>query len=431
MPHLERKILIILIFSICFSLFSNIENDYKEALRVADENSENSVDICSRISDASKLEFFARNSKNPKLITQALRYLSFKGEKGVDFKIIADSLVNSDPSNDLLLKEFARNNIPIRNQEAVIRLYKIEKNSIYAKQIHDQNAIIGFLKDEKSLGMRHTFLRNLTDESTLEKYALEADDWGTKEIVYWRLNDSLFISKLINKEENEKYKEILRTRLDMLDTSGKLDWFVKLCDRQIEKFKPNKDITLLTKEELVIREFLIYYFSSDVYKVKLKLLSSMDKFKSNSHFLKEVIPELVPYITIQDTIKYAIDDRINDDNSKMGMHKINQNNVKSLSVFNLNFQIVSLETIYFDNKFREVLISLSNNSTIADSELCFNNINVKRIESKNVITYPVIKMIFNSDFTKVMIDLNSGDQGEFKNFKRSWIPDGGGGSWIY
>ena len=452
MLHIKRYLSIGFLFSLILCLHgANVheisklvanEKNYIKALEIAEENAEHSVNICARIqgypSEPGKLKYFARNSKNPILITQSLRYLSFLKGQHKDYTAIADSLVNSDSNNNLLLKEFARNRIPIHNENAVLRLYETEKSSDLAKQIHDQFTIIKLLQNETSLGIKHILLKNLTDEETLEKYAISETDWGTKEIVFWRLGDSQFISDLIKVEKNEKYKEILKTRLDMLNSVEEGQWFAKLCDRQIEKFKLNSNNNSLNEEEVKIKDFLIYFYSS-IYGGKLKLLRSIDNLDFSSRKFRRVIPSLIPYITIQETIKYAIDDRINETSSKLTLSKLKNDKVKFLSVAELAINIEGLKTIYFDNEFRKVLISLTDNSTYTypKSDKYFRKVNIKKSAKPDVIVYPKINMIFNSDITKVKIDMNSGDQGETKFYIKDgekWIPsnkDGAGEMWMY
>ena len=137
MPFTKYKFLLLIILLLSIYMYSSDvheisnqvaqEKDYAKALKLADENSEHSVNICARIhghpSDPAKLKFFARNSKSPKLIAQALRYL---GSTNKDSKIIADSLVNNNPNNLELIKEVSTY-IDISNQTIITKSYEREK----------------------------------------------------------------------------------------------------------------------------------------------------------------------------------------------------------------------------------------------------------------------------------------------------------------
>jgi len=379
------------------------EKDYAKALKLADENSQHSVNICARIhgypSDPAKLKFFARNSKSPKLIAQALRYL---GSSNKDSKIIADSLVNNNPDNFELIKEITAN-VEISNQAVITKSYEREKSYYLAKQIHDQDKILLYLQNESDADLKYALLENLTSEDALKKIALETQDSIAKEIVYWRLKDQKFISSLISKEQMKLYQEILRARLDMLKSENE-DWFWKFCDRKISEVKSYPSISDLSDEEIKLRDFLNHYYS-EKFKSSLKMYNK-----------KTRLYETKNYILFQDTIRYAFDDRINDFRSSLSLDKINKNDIKVIPTKDMHFEIYEMKSIYNSDTFNYILKSLFNYSTISNNQIqeLLRKINAKlaiiyrkELNSKqkyDVNVYPQIKLIFNKDMTRVKLE---------------------------
>jgi len=399
MNHFKIYYLIIIFLSHYFCLFAiNVneitdeiksEKDFKKALKIAEENSIYSNNICAKIkgypSEIPKLEYFARNSKNTNILKSALSYLSQDPKNKELSRNIADSLVKANINDIDFLFDLSGF---INDQDVIVKLYEKKKSSILAKRLHKQDKIIEYLQEEKHPVMIQILLKNLTDESTLERYAKESKDNIVKEIVYWRLNNQDFINDLYSKETNEMLKEILLTRLDIINNLNNDDWFLKLCERQIIKETiPNK--SSLSNNELKVKEFLDYLYS-DIYR-----------------YSKE-------YISLQDTLRYAIDDRVNETSSLLSMRKLDKNDIVYLHLPTLDLKIKDLKIVYFTKFFQNLLNSLTDNSTYSfpKSEKLFGIINTKKCleAGKIVISYPNIWLIFNSDMTKVKVDFDSGDE---------------------